>query len=590
MADPALLAEAYKRGLLPPDKKAAYEEAMRRGLLAGGAPKQAAPSVPANRTMGENVLGFMSTLNRSLLIGDEISAGATTARNVLTGRTPLADVRGDFDRNMAREREQEATYSAEHPVAANVLARGIGNSALMAVPGAKTVQGGTLAGNMARGALGAATAGAAYGLADAGTIEERGQAARRNALNPVTLAVGAGAGALSPRAARPKAAKPVGKPGSDAQILADVGVSTSVPQRMGRAAKGVEDIGKRFPIVGQAVGGFNDRQIGQLNRAVGLKALEPVGMSLPKNVQPGFDMVEHVDDALGSVYKQASDLVPVVPPQAVAPFKDELAQIAERKADLPETVARQFDSIVSNRLARLDRPDASGALIKEIHGELGSLQAEAARKGETTLSGMLGDTRRAIMGIIERANPEAGALIKKADKGWQVYSIMNDAAAAASAKGGVFLPGQLNTQVRSAARGMGSNMAGKGKGPLQDIATAASRTIPDTFGNPGTANAALVASGLTGLATNAPATVTVAAGLTAAATPYFLAGRKIIERLPPSAGAAQLRQAQAQLAKLAQSDPAVAALQRQVAARLERLGALAGSQPERRNALARAPQ
>ena len=28
-----LLAEAYKRGILPPDKKAAYEEAMRRGLV-----------------------------------------------------------------------------------------------------------------------------------------------------------------------------------------------------------------------------------------------------------------------------------------------------------------------------------------------------------------------------------------------------------------------------------------------------------------------------------------------------------------------------------------------------------------------------
>lgn len=33
MADPALLAEAYKRGLLPADKAAAYEEAMRRGII-----------------------------------------------------------------------------------------------------------------------------------------------------------------------------------------------------------------------------------------------------------------------------------------------------------------------------------------------------------------------------------------------------------------------------------------------------------------------------------------------------------------------------------------------------------------------------
>ncbi len=32
------MAEAYKRGLLPPDMKDAYEEAQRRGLVGGGAP------------------------------------------------------------------------------------------------------------------------------------------------------------------------------------------------------------------------------------------------------------------------------------------------------------------------------------------------------------------------------------------------------------------------------------------------------------------------------------------------------------------------------------------------------------------------
>ncbi len=41
------LAEAYKRGLLPPDKKAAYEEAMKRGLVGAPAPAQPTPPPPA---------------------------------------------------------------------------------------------------------------------------------------------------------------------------------------------------------------------------------------------------------------------------------------------------------------------------------------------------------------------------------------------------------------------------------------------------------------------------------------------------------------------------------------------------------------
>jgi hypothetical protein len=181
---------------------------------------------------------------------------------------------------------------------------------------------------------------------------------------------------------------------------------------------------------------------------------------------------------------------------------------------------------------------------------------------------MLGETRNALMGLIGRTNPEAGQLIQQADRGWRVYSIMNDAASAASNRGGVFLPGQLNTQVRAAGKALGSNMVGKGKAPLQDLATAAATLIPDSFGNPGTANAALLSGGGVGVITAPAQTLAVGAGLTAAATPYFLAGRKVLTSLPPSATAEELQAAQRQLAELAAKDPAVTALQAQVAARL----------------------
>lgn len=329
------------------------------------------------------------------------------------------------------------------------------------------------------------------------------------------------------------AAAPRPKPTMTGNPLKDIGVSTSIPQRMGGMAKATEDLAMRAPIVGPAISGARARQVEQLNRGIALKALEPIGVDLPKDIKPGFETVEFVDKELGKVYDKAAAMVPAV--HLDEPLVAEFAKIGARKVDLAESEASHFDSIVNDRLKRLQSGDAPGEMVKKIHSELGELQAEAARKGQTTLSGMLGDTRKALMDLLGRASPEAAALIKSADAGWQTYSIMNDAAAAASNRGGVFLPGQLNTQVRSAGKALGANMTGKGKAPLQDIATAASQTIPDSFGNPGTANALGLGGMGVGLMTNPGPTLAAAGGLSAAATPYWMMGRKVMTSLPSAA-------------------------------------------------------
>lgn len=569
------------------------------------APKPTAKAKPSNSLL-DYASGMMANVNRGSGIGDELAAGFNTATNVLSGKVQGQGLMGslnaigdDYKNSLAHQRQIEDTFTQEHPHVA-ALSRGTGMAGTMAVPGGSAAQtfaqGGRVA-NALRGATTAGLTGAAYAAADRGTVDERLKAATDTAKSPLALGLGAAFGAAS-GGARPTnalAPKVAAKP-SDGQILADIGVSTSIPQRMGRTAKALEDLTKRFPILGQAVSSYTDRQIGQLNRGVALTALEPVGLSLPKDIKPGFEMVEHVDDALGSIYSQAADMVPAVPHEAIQALQGDLLQIGARKADLAETTAAQFDKIIENRLTRLAAPGAAtGALVKKIHGELGALQAEAARKGETTLSGMLADSRQALMSVIAKSNPEAAALIKKADKGWQIYSIMNDAAAAANNRGGIFLPGQLNSQVRSAGRGMGSNMTGKGKAPLQDIATAASRTLPDSYGNPGTANALLLGSGGVGLATAPVQTIATGAALAAAATPYLLAGRKIIETLPNSATRRELERAAADLARLAANDPKVADLQRIVAARLGRSAGMAGANAEpsrgrQPNALAISPR
>jgi hypothetical protein len=429
------------------------------------------------------------------------------------------------------------------------------------------------AGNMVRGATTAGLTAAGYAAADRGTVQERVKAASEAATNPVVLGLGAAAGALAPAAKRIKPAK--AERATDAQILADIGVSTSAPQKMGGMAKQTEDLAMRAPILGPSISGARSREVEQLNRGVALKALEPIGAKLPKEIKPGFEMVEYVDEALGSVYDDAAKMVPSV--SVDQPFGDEMAKVIQRQVDLPESEAAQFTRIIDDRMTRLQSGEASGEMVKQIHSELGGLQAEAARKGQATLASMLGDTRRSLMGLIERSNPAAGEMIRKADKGWSIYSIMNDAAAQATNRGGVFLPGQLNQQVRGAGKRMGSNMAGKGKAPLQEIATAATRMIPDQFGNPGTANALGLGGMGVGLMTEPASTIATASALTAAATPYMMMGRKVLEELPPNASAQQLRAVDAELARLMAKDPSVAALRREVAVRLARAAGASGA-------------
>lgn len=121
----ALLAEAYKRDILPPDMKAAYEEAMRRGLV--GDKPDAKPPPPDRGILGgvNNFVGGISdaiTQGATFGFADEAGAGM---RALVRGGTNLiqgkdADLSGNYDRALADIRGREKQFAEEHPVAATV--------------------------------------------------------------------------------------------------------------------------------------------------------------------------------------------------------------------------------------------------------------------------------------------------------------------------------------------------------------------------------------------------------------------------------------------------------------------------------------
>jgi hypothetical protein len=211
MADPALLAEAYRRGLLPPDKAALYEEAQRRGVVGGG-------PQPAKGPFGE-VFGGAMNLYRQIPLMDEGAAAFGAAGLMAEGKAKSIPDAWKQARDTQDVNAED--FQRRRPLTTAAI-KGTGDSALMLVPGgkaanvfagaseaanasrlAKVARVGT---NMARGATLAAGTAYAYGAADKGSLAERGAAGNSGATNPYVLGLGAAGGALA-RSGAPKTAR-----------------------------------------------------------------------------------------------------------------------------------------------------------------------------------------------------------------------------------------------------------------------------------------------------------------------------------------------------------------------------------------------
>lgn len=220
-----LLAEAYRRGVMPPDKAALYEEGVRRGTIRDDYAR-------GRLQGGKHTTGFDQTLAANVPFMDEFKAGAQAAIDTASGK-------GSFGRNWRQQRDWQAgardAYRAEHPIAANA-AQGLAydiqaipaffSGGLTAAPNIYTATEpgfGAWAGRTATAAGRNAVVGGSYaGLnaaADRGTLSERVTNAGRAV--PVGAAVGvavpAALGAPSATAKGVRAAiEPLRKPATRA--------------------------------------------------------------------------------------------------------------------------------------------------------------------------------------------------------------------------------------------------------------------------------------------------------------------------------------------------------------------------------------
>lgn len=155
--------------------------------------------VKRGRNVFGEVAGFMANVNRGLGVADELAAAGGTVVNALTGRGPQG-----WSANMAAQRALEDDFRSDRPRMA-ALGTGTGNALTMAAPagpGAAAFASGGRVVNALRGATVAGLSGAGYSAVDRGTLEERAATAAKSARDPLTLALGSGAGAIATRGGR----------------------------------------------------------------------------------------------------------------------------------------------------------------------------------------------------------------------------------------------------------------------------------------------------------------------------------------------------------------------------------------------------
>jgi len=501
--------------------------------------------VEAERRLGANgdTAARESTLMNGLLLGgaDEVygrlAQGGQMATNL--GRRlqglPIEINSSDLnDATVQAYRQTTGDFAQEHPWQAGGL----------------TLAGGALTGGATLGAgvAGAAATGAGYG-ALSGLNSGTGGFADRLPGAALGAAIGGATGGTvqgvaqvaAPYAQRLAgiaggATRPLRNSGraADVQTLVDSGVSLTPGQRIGGLVQNVENLAQRAPILGPAIRGARQRGSETLNRAVGLRAMDNVDQGIPANIPAGSEMVSYVSDKLGDEFTRGYAMVPTFVPDDQ--LMSGLRAVSEAKADLPPEFGRQFDNIISSRLQRLGGQDVSGEAVGSVRSEINKLAAGYLKSQDPAQQGlgqMLAGVVDELDSAITRINPQAGEVLGNARQGWTDYMRLERASTAAN--GNSFSPGQLSSAVRQSDGSVRRGAVARGEARMQDLSRAASNIMPDTFGNPGTADAIGLGALGTGLVTEPVTTAAISAGLGAASVPYLMMARKVVERLPANA-------------------------------------------------------
>jgi hypothetical protein len=366
---------------------------------------------------------------------------------------------------------------------------------------------------------GAAALGAATGVVQPATSNED------RVTNAVIGGIGGSAGNLAARGI-----SRVLNPQTDDAVkaLMSQGVTPTPGQIVGGAAKRAEDAATSIPLLGDAIRARQKAVIGQFNDAAINRSLAPIG---EKVTSKGRAAIDEAAKKIGAAY---DSVLPNIGLKDDAAFNQQINSLRGLVQNLPESEAKQFESILKTQLMDKFTPQGlmAGQTFKEAESQLGRLAA--GYKGDPNFDKrQLGDALReaqaSLRNLMKQQNPQYAKELGAANEAWANFIRVQDAAGRVGAKDGIFTPAQLGSAVRGQDKSLRHGAYAKGEALMQDLSDSGQKVLNQTVPDSGTPyRAALGIATGGGLAAVNPAALAATAGASAL---YTQPAQKVIAAL-----------------------------------------------------------
>lgn len=416
----------------------------------------------------------------NLLPNSLVQAG-NAANNWLADKTGLVSrlPEGGVDQQV---RESEAAYQAARGKDAGIdgyrIMGNILSPANLAVASRLPVAA-TTAGKVGVGAVGGGVSSLLNPVASGDFGEEK--------LKQVAVGVISGAAVPAITGALGRVISPNASRNVELQALRDQGVRPTVGQTLGGGWNRAEEKLASLPVVGDMVSRARGNALEDFNQVAINRATSPIGVKVPGS---GQGAVATAGDALTDAYNVAKGKLGNFSVDAQG--GKEIGAVLSMTQSLPKQERSAFNAVWSKIKGDIS---PNGTITADLYKRIDStLGKEAARFSgaqdayQQQLGTAFQEMQRVIAENAKRANPEAAALIKAADKGWANLVRVEGASKAAMNNGGVFTPAQLQAAVRQADQSVRDRASARGTALMQDLSGAGQSVLGNKVPNSGTAD------------------------------------------------------------------------------------------------------